>query len=72
MNNDVLMFIGSEEGDWIGMYRDGKLLLQGHSIGYWNMAKALGFTVIYQEKDAEWFGKHNNRCPEELPEAKDE
>jgi len=72
MNNEALVFIGSEEGDWIGMYKNGKLLLQGHSIGYWDMAKALGFTVIYREKDNEWFDKHGNRCPEELSEVKDE
>jgi hypothetical protein len=53
--------------DWQGIYIDGKLYNQGHSINYENVIENLGYTIrhIYIENDETW-EKLDYNCPEEL------
>lgn len=63
-----LHIIRSEDYDWIALYRDGKMLHQGHSIQEEDMLNLLGFeaghTVATDDQLDEWGGE----CPYELPE----
>jgi len=59
-------FLRSGSGDWIGMYIDGKLVREGHSISEEEMVELLLPKVVvktlYGSEDLEEFGNH---CPNE-------
>ena len=63
-----LHIIRSEDYDWIGLYRDGELLHEGHSIQEEDLVKLLGFEAGHSVKDQEWFEQQGGRCPNTLPE----
>lgn len=63
-----LHIIRSDQGDWIGLYRDGKLLREGHSIPEDEVLDALGIEYGYTVWDEE-FNEHGGRCPDDLPEG---
>lgn len=62
-----ITIIRSEDYDWIGLYKDGKLLYEGHSIQEEDMIGLLGFQHDHHVWTAETFEEHGGRCPEELP-----
>jgi hypothetical protein len=64
-------FITSEDGDWIGLYFDGELLDEGHSLDERQVVrrlaqKRLGLIVTTEEKSAEWFEEQGGSCPPHL------
>ena len=40
--------------DWMGVYLDGKLTYQGHSISEWHLLNMLGIKSTYVQADLEW------------------
>lgn len=67
-----IQFITSEEGDWIAMYIDGRLVEQGHSLDEREVAKHIskripGSTVGTVEKSYEWFDEQGGHCPPDYP-----
>lgn len=67
--NDKLMFLKSEDGDWIGLYVNGKLMAEGHSLDPVDLLENLGFDVTREERDADWFDDNGGTCPEEWTEG---
>lgn len=61
-----LTLIASEIGDWIGLYSGDRLVIEGHRISEYDMAKALGYEVSREERSQEWFESHGGRCPSRL------
>lgn len=43
-------------GDWEALYKDDKLVAQGHSIDLWQALEALGFSFLVEEMDLEQTG----------------
>ena len=37
--------------DWVGIYIEGKLVFQGHSVNEYALLTAMGYTVTQQEAD---------------------
>ena len=64
-----LHIIRSPDYDWIALYRDGKLLHQGHSIQEEDLVKLLGFEYGHTEGTDEQFEEWGGQCPYELPEG---
>jgi len=58
--------VSSDQGDWIGLYRDGVLLNEGHSLSPREVLDALGLENESVEWGEEEFAKHGYRCPETL------
>ena len=55
-NNKVVTFaLGN---DWTGMYVDGVLVTEGHSIPYWDIVKALGFEYKSVTADEEYLEEY--------------
>lgn len=46
--------VGSPDGDWEGVYVDGRLKFEGHSITWWQMLDALGIEYDSFDADGEW------------------
>lgn len=57
-----LHIVRSEEGDWIALYKDGKLLHQGHSIQEEELLSLLGIGYTHVVYDLEDLGQ----CPYNL------
>jgi hypothetical protein len=55
-----IVVVGSSNGDWEGMYVDGKLKVQGHSIHWTDALEALGLKFEQHEADDEWMGNFSN------------
>lgn len=60
-----LVIVSAESGDWEGLYRNGILLTQGHSLRIWEVLKLLGFCVEERVADDEWI-ENNGSLPESL------
>lgn len=57
-------FLTSGCGDWIGMYIDGKLVTEGHSIPEREVAGLiLGFLNIKHVEGSEFLEEYGNHCP---------
>lgn len=55
--------VSSQEGDWIGLYRDGVLVHEGHSIPESEMCRYLGVEYeSYEDHRVDLYG----RCPNKL------
>lgn len=63
----MIHVIKSDEGDWIGVYKDGKLVDEGHSLETVDLLRQLGFEVATIEWDEEKFNEYGGHCPQELP-----
>jgi hypothetical protein len=63
-----LHIIRSEDYDWIGLYKDGALVHQGHSIQEEDMLTLLGFVYGHTEWTQEQFEENGGRCPHMLPD----
>ena len=55
--------IRSEDYDWIGLYHDGVLLHEGHSIQEEDLLKVLGIDATHQVADQAQFEEWGGRCP---------
>jgi hypothetical protein len=57
--------------DWIGLYLDGKLVEEGHSLEPFHVLDALGIKHTYHAADIDWL--HEEGClPERLDDVKRE
>ena len=68
MSKEVTL-VKDEGGDWIGMYVDGRLMNEGHSLDTDFVIENLGFTVCKVFFTAEDWEKHGGRCPATLAEV---
>lgn len=67
----VINIVRSEDGDWAGLYIDGQLKTEGHSITSSDVLDALGLkfkVVTMNETEFDYFG---SRCPHEYKDVKD-
>jgi len=67
----TITVVGNPSGDWEGVYVDGILKFEGHSIQWWQMLKALGIEYTTFDADDEWL-LDRGRLPEKLTEVKKE
>jgi hypothetical protein len=58
--------ITSDQGDWVGLYRDGLLLTEGHSLNERDALRALDIDFTHEEWDEAEFDKYGCRCPSVL------
>ena len=68
-NNKEITFVRGD--DWEGIYLDGELLNEGHSVNVVSLLMKLGYTIkpgIYL-KEYEWEAIGNS-CPEKLEDIK--
>lgn len=68
-NNDNITFI--EGDDWVGVYLNGKLITQGHSINERELLESLGYKNIdakYIEEEEIW-EEMGYSCPENLSDV---
>lgn len=65
----TLHIIRSEDYDWIGLYRDGKLLYEGHSIQEEDLVKLLGFECEHMVASNDQFEEWGGRCPDSHPDV---
>lgn len=59
---DTFIVMQSDDGDWQGLYRNGVLLAEGHSLDVGDTLTALGVPYTFEERDLSLSG----RCPETL------
>jgi hypothetical protein len=67
MNKFVI--VGSSSGDWYGLYRDGKLLTEGHSLDVEEVLSLLGFDVSQKEAAEDWLEDRGD-LPKKLKDVK--
>lgn len=61
-----VQILASDEGDWLGIYFNGKLVYEGHSISPVELLEQIEVDHDYQSLD---FNEKNwSRCPEKWPE----
>lgn len=56
--------IQSTDGDWVGIYVNGELKAEGHSLAEVTLLKAVGIDAKWREVDFE--GANLDRCPANL------
>lgn len=66
-----LNIVMSEEGDWEGLYLDGNLVAQGHSITARDALEAIGHKVDWSEATTAQLEQHGNSLPDNLSELND-
>ena len=67
MSNKKITFVLGN--DWTGMYIDGVLVEEGHTIPYWAIVRALGFEYDSKSVDEEWLEAYG--CmPNDLKDVK--
>ncbi len=52
-----LTYVTSEDGEWEGLYKDGTLVAEGHTLSLSDVAKAAGFELKLAEVSDEWLSK---------------
>lgn len=62
-------FLKSESGDWIGMYINGNLVREGHSLSEFDVLEEMkpfmpSLELSSTTRDEKWFEEHGNRCPQ--------
>lgn len=55
------------DGNWEGLYIDGKLVAEGHRLDLWTVLKALGVELGSQQ--ATFDGSVGHKCPQELKDV---
>lgn len=65
MTKDIVYVMGD---DWEGVYIDGKLVNENHSVNWPYVLKQLGHYVSVKEVDYEWLGERGN-FPEDISEV---
>jgi len=66
------LFLTDDNGDWVGMYVDGKLAIEGHSLSAQDAIEYLKDslveidTIFYVERGYTWFEENGGKCPSEL------
>ena len=61
-----IRFLRSGAGDWVGLYIDGKLVREGHSISEEEIASLLLPKIeVKTVYGSEYLDEYGNRCPDE-------
>lgn len=64
----MVKFLKSESGDWIGLYINDELVLEGHELDPVDVAAAIiDDDVRVVVKSQEWFEEQAGSCPDEFP-----
>lgn len=58
-------FVDDNCGDWQGLYIDGKLVMENHQLGLYEVLDAIGIKYKYVQADADWLSSVG-RLPEKL------
>lgn len=64
-----IVLLRSAYGDWVGVYVNGDLIDEGHSINFYKVMTSLGYPVESIEKSEEWFDEHGGMCPDRWEES---
>jgi hypothetical protein len=64
-----LVIVSSSSGDWSGLYKDGKLLIEDHSLRASEVLEVLGFEVERKEAEENWLEERGN-LPKLLKDVK--
>jgi len=67
LKKEVVVLSGD---DWSGLYVDGKLVYENHSIPLHELAKAIGFKLVHVEGEEEAWAAYGYQCPRQLAEFK--
>lgn len=61
------------QGDWVGLYKDGELVHEGHEIPTWVWLQYLGGEELYDEdaKAGEYLDEFGGRCPKTWAEIEE-
>ena len=63
-------FITTEDGDWVAMYVNGKLIAEGHSLSHEQVAEEIpGVLVTTEEWGIDELVPYGYSFPKELPDA---
>jgi hypothetical protein len=65
----LFTLVSSSSGDWIGLYHDGKLITEGHSLSGREVLGLLGFKVEEKEAQEDWLEERGN-LPQLLKDVK--
>lgn len=57
--------------DWAGLYKDGKLFTEGHSVDVEELAVSAGIDLEVLWPDDFFDGYERSRCPDNLSEVRD-
>jgi hypothetical protein len=61
-----VQLLKSGAGDWIGLYVDGKLKMEGHSLRLEDVLESIGIKAEAIE-GSEYLEEFGNRCPDKWP-----
>lgn len=64
-----ITIVSSSLGDWEGLYRDGHLLDEGHSLRLDKILELLGFEVEEKEAAQDWL-ENEGSLPQDLEKVK--
>jgi hypothetical protein len=56
----LFTIVSSSSGDWDGLYHDGKLVTEGHSLSVREVLTLLGFRVEEKEASEGWLEDHGS------------
>lgn len=60
--------VSSPSGDWEGLYLDGRLVVEGHSLSWWQVLSAIRIEYDMSECDETWINDVG-RLPENLDDV---
>jgi hypothetical protein len=66
--NQNLVLVHSEAGDWVALYRDGKKVDEGHSLRPGDVLRALGLDYGTHTLSTEWLEENGSYFPDTLNE----
>jgi hypothetical protein len=64
-----ITFVGEPGGDWEGLFIDGKLVREGHSLHWSHVLEALGIEYDSFDADEDWMYEHGS-FPDDLKDVK--
>ena len=66
--NDEVVFVSSESGDWEGVYVNGILMREDHSLDTSDILSILDISVKHIEVSEKWLGQERTNLPKTLKE----
>lgn len=55
-----LVMVSSSSGDWYGLYKDGKLVMEDHELSASQVLNALGIVIEHREAKEDWVENRGN------------
>jgi len=67
-DKEIFLVVGD---DWKGIYHNGKLISEGHSLDLYYVLEKLGYSIgaVFIDDEETW-DSFGNSCPEDLEEVK--